>query len=382
MSDMTFPVVSISLSTRLQRTDRFINSHPYSRIHRRSSSPPRPINVPSLISPSASSSSTLSSLATLSSASNPRPLRHSLSTLSSSSMSMSSTGDPVVGASQSLLPPVVPDPRVQRIRRSESFCAPSKDTATISGTRMRQSFKRAPSYGTLAQEARHSKIEEDTEINIPDPSSDEEEKVRNRQAKKPRMKSPTAGESPPPSSASSSPTVTAKSPSTARPSKPKPNLTVCTDGSKPSKKGKSAKGSLQASPSDMEEVVASAPAATTSRPRKSKARPMNLERNPSIFGAELPLPPSTASPVEPMTPVTLLPPPSAPPVIQSNGGIHDQQKSGGKTLRRVRRLPVRRMSFSSLLMSHVEGSGDGHDADAEGDDEEHEPRLGSAFQLR
>ncbi|KAF4614029.1 hypothetical protein D9613_007655 [Agrocybe pediades] len=176
------------LSNRLQKTDRvFANPayRPYSRIprlqetNRRSSSPPHPADVPALISPSTPSTTTLNSFTSLSSG--PRMLRRSASSVSSGSLfSTSSNG-------------MLADPRIQRVRRSDSFCAntppplPPKDLPCS-----RVGLKRAPSYGALAQEVRKEAVATDTvherKLSGSYPSSDEEERARTRHAKKLRTK--------------------------------------------------------------------------------------------------------------------------------------------------------------------------------------------------
>ncbi|KAJ7761908.1 hypothetical protein DFH07DRAFT_771228 [Mycena maculata] len=342
------------LSTRLQKADRFIpNSsyHPYSRSQiqqRRSSSPPRPTHIPSLISPSTPSTSTLSSLASLSTAgAHTRVLRRSTSitsssTTSNSRMSISSAGG---------LPPVAADPRVQRVRRSESFCGPS-----VPKEPTRCAVKRAPSYGALAQESR-DKMPMDTDISVPCPSSDEEEKIRTRRAKKPRTRSTSASTSspPPPSPTPSSPSSATRSPASSR-----PKVSACTQELGLSKRTTKSRASVKAPES---QAGADLPKAGRERPKG-----MDAKRNPSMFGAELPrLPSSLQEPETPATPFLSAAPLLAPPPTEKV-----------KTLRRVRRLPpARRISFGSLIPPVGE---DGHEADMEEGDEER--GLGSAFQLR
>ncbi|KAJ7364174.1 hypothetical protein DFH08DRAFT_267798 [Mycena albidolilacea] len=337
------------LSTRLQKADRFIpnaSSHPYSRsqMQRRSSSPPRPSHVPSLIRESTPSSSTLSStLASIPPTG--RILRRSASTISSSTtsnsrMSLSSAGG---------LPPIAADPRVQRVRRSESFCGPSMPTS-------RQPVKRAPSYGALAQEARDKMPGDD--ITAPYPSSDEEEKFRSRRAKKARVRSPSISSPPPlsPSPEASPISPAARSPSSSRDT-PK---TMSPEAPGPVKRTTRKKASTRASE----------PQSVTDLSTKlSRERPkgMNVKRNPSMFGAELPRLSAPATPVT--TPLVLS---SAAPLLVP------QAMEKVKTLRRVRRLaPARRISFGSLIAPVGE---DGHEADME--ECEDERSLGSAFQLR
>ncbi|KAJ3922130.1 hypothetical protein F5877DRAFT_34507 [Lentinula edodes] len=316
------------LSTRLQRTDSLVPNptyHPYTRspridqMNRRSSSPPRPAHVPSLISPSTPSSSTLNSFSSLStSAARPHVIRRSASTFSSSDSSMisgnrSSLADSEVKAH--LLPSVLPNPidaRVQRVRRSESFYNPPTPPST------RQAFKRAPSYGALVQEAREREKEKRSngavphiygsksreEMNVsPCPSSDEEEKLRNNQAKKVKGPGGKASRSPaaslPPDSPSS-------------------------DQGKAKKRTKA------------KDAVCSESKATSSRLKSP--------------------PPASISAVVPTQPL------GRPP---------------RKTLRRVKRLaPSRKISFGSLVAPN------GNDTDVEEDDKggQH-PKLGSAFQL-
>jgi transcription factor SPN1 len=339
------------LSTRLQKADRFIpnaSSHPYSRsqVRRRSSSPPRPTQVPSLIRESTPSSSTLSS-ATLPSlpaaSSRPHLLRRSASITSASSssrMSISSVGG---------LPPIAADPRVQRVRRSESFCGPSLPTP-------RKPVKRAPSFGALAQEARDKMPEDD--LAAPYPSSDEEEKIRTRRAKKARVLSPGPG-SPPlsPSPTPSSPSSATRSPDSSG----RTRKAVSTEENGPLKRTTRKKASAKGS-----ESVADPTKLSRERPKG-----MNVQRNPSILGAELPrLPSSAPHPETPVTaPLTLS---AAPPLLPY------QATEKVRTLRRVRRLPpARRISFESLIPPV---GGDGHEADMEECEEERS--LGSAFQLQ
>lgn len=343
-----------SLSTRLQKADRFIPNpsyHPYSRgqMQRRSSSPPRPSHIPSLINPSTPSTSTLSSLSTV--GSHPRVLRRSASTISSttsnSRMSLSSAGG---------LPPIAADPRVQRVRRSESFCGPIAKESTS-----RHPVKRAPSYGALAQEARDQMPGGSLDITAPYPSSDEEEKLRTRRAKKPRMRSTSTSISPPPlspspeppspASATRSPTV---SRSTAKAASPK--------AAGPSKRTTKKKASVKAP--ELQAVV------DLSKLDSERPKGMTIKRNPSMFGAELPRLHSASA-----TPVTTLPFLSAAPLLAPQP---TQPAERVKTLRRVRRLPpARRISFGSLIPPVGE---DGHEADMEECEEDN--GLGSAFQLR
>ncbi|KAJ7773426.1 hypothetical protein B0H16DRAFT_1660461 [Mycena metata] len=319
------------LSTRLQKADRFIpNSsyHPYSRgqIPRRSSSPPRPSHIPSLISPSTPSTSTLSSLATLSTVRLP--------------MSISSAGG---------LPPIAADPRVQRVRRSESFCGPSAPKEPSS----QKAVKRAPSYGALAQATRDKTP---VDITVPEPSSDEEEKIRTRRAKKPRMRSESTSTSSPPMSPSPAP-----SPSSSATRSPVAVRATAAPGH--SKRTTKSKASVKAPEA---QAVANALEPGRERPKR-----MDAKRNPSMFGAELPRLPSTLQ--HPETP------PTSPTLLSAAPLLAPKATEKVKTLRRVRRLPpARRISFGSLIAPVGE---DGHEADMEELCED-EGGLGSAFQLR
>nr|GAT50757.1 predicted protein [Mycena chlorophos] len=311
------------LSRRLQKADRFIpnpnhtNYHPYSRsqIHRRSSSPPKPNDVPSLINPSTPSSSTLSSLASLSAASHPRTLRRSMSITSSSTASSSRMSLGSVGS----LPPI-DDPRVTRIRRSESFCGPQMEP--------RRSVKRAPSYGVMAAAV---------EIDLT-PSSDEEEKDRTRRAKKQRVRNDSAA---------------------TPPLSPSP---VSSPATSPVTKTRATAGALKRkTPASVK-----APESASAVPSKSTRK-----RSPGLFGAELPLASSSASSQDPAPTTPILSP--APLLLSAAAPAPEKVK----TLRRVRRLPAaRRISFGSLIPPVGE---EAPDADMESNAEH---ALGSAFQLR
>jgi hypothetical protein len=206
----------LRLSARLQRNDQVIHPRPRRspRLNaqangrdRRSSSPPLPVNVPSLTP----SSSTLNSYSSFSTTASVRPhgLRRSASTVSSIStdslMSCSGNGSADNESVHRLAPsamPAIPDRRLQRVRRSESFCVTSSSKGGMSfgmppvsetPAPPRQSFKRAPSFGALAQEAKARGTSFMSGYGAPsaasskyslDPSSDEEERVRSRGAKK------------------------------------------------------------------------------------------------------------------------------------------------------------------------------------------------------
>ena len=423
------------LSSRLQRSDRgFPNPayHPYSRIPhpsnvRRSSSPPPPTDVPSLINPSTPSSTTLNSFSSFSS--QPRPLRRSASTLSSGSLSMfsnSSNGIPL------------PDPRVQQVRRSDSFCSvapvpPPKDNSPSSSI----GIKRAPSYGALAQGAKERIATYRSPAHVRDPSgsypsSDEEEKIRTTRAKKMKTKTgaidnivpttPHIGSSPP-SSTPSSPRRSGTVPSTLAAKTPA-SLAVKDRVSPKGKSTKLATGREERSKTVKSPTPANRPSNKTDGGKtkdKKESRPlaMNLQRNPSMLGPELPhlrnaakhassapayggtvTPPKIRSPspvvlavpapayggtvtptkIRSPSPAVLAPPSPVVATIQVLDVPQSSTSPKAKTLRRVRRLaPARRISFGSLV------PGDEADADGEGEAGEASHGLsgglGSAFQL-
>ena len=394
------PFFDDRLSSRLQRSDRVFSNpayHPYSRIPhpsnvRRSSSPPPPTDVPSLINPSTPSSTTLNSFSSFSS--QPRSLRRSASTLSSGSLSMFSN------SSNDMF---IPDPRVQRVRRSDSFSVapvpPPKDNPPSSSI----GIKRAPSYGTLAQGAKkeHTATRGPIHVRNPSgsyPSSDEEEKIRTTRAKKMKTKAdnvvPTTprSSSPPPSS---TPSCSGSDTVPSTPAAKAPALPAKDKVSLKAKSTKVAAGREQESKTSQSPTPTNRPSNKTNEKKKSRPLAMNLQRNPSMLGPELPhlhnttkyvssapayggtvTPTKTRSP----SPVVL----AVPPPVVGTIPVHDVPQSPTppkvKTLRRVRRLPpARRISFGSLA------PGDEADADGEGEAREASPGLsgclGSAFQL-
>ncbi|KAF8899928.1 hypothetical protein CPB84DRAFT_1680801, partial [Gymnopilus junonius] len=409
------------LSNRLQRSDRIFPNpsyHPYSRIPRpqaRSSSPSNSSDIPPLVNPATPSSSTLNSFSSLSSA--PR-LQRSVSTMSSGTLFSSN------GSSDGMPLDTLP----QRLGRSDSFSSgappapPPKDLPP-----QRAGYKRAPSYGALAQEARDEAKATDRvherKLSGSYPSSDEEEKARTTRAKKiktkigaPAVSSPVASEPPssePPSPARQGSDTTPSSPIVPIAKAPVPPA----KDKMMSPKSKSAPehGKVKSSPKALKSTKADKDKDSSSRPRPA---PMNLQRNPSMFGAELPhlrnnntggldlpLAPSSTfipapivtkarlpslshshsrvAPVPALTPsmdvdMSSSPPPLSPAPSLSPSSPTTQRV---RTLRRVRRLaPARRISFSSLV-----APGDEADADGEGEmtlsSGNGKGCLGSAFQL-
>ncbi|EMD34025.1 hypothetical protein CERSUDRAFT_117538 [Gelatoporia subvermispora B] len=323
------------LSRRLQRTERMIlntSQQPYAPPSDRSTSPrldllDRAPFIASMIT-STPSSSTLNS--SVSGSRLPR-LRRSQSSMSNSS--------------DSYVAPAV-DPRVQRIKRTESFGG-----ALLYGP---SSLKRAPSFGATS---RRSSGAMSIDLNGKESdvtSSDEEEKLRSIKAKRARVKaiSPT-----PPAS----PAIATEKPQTPRKTHAQPPRTPV-------------------------KAVAETPRRTL-RPRA------NLQRNPSILGPELPQPQHTiAMPATPRyatrsegrrprkTPKPLetpnsplknsLPSQNSPIVVQT---------PQSKGLRRVKgsRLPqrqlARKISFGSLVPQDEENTEPGVGAGF---------GLGSAFQMQ
>lgn len=388
-----------SLSNRLQRAERQAAHHPYQRSTRASHCTSPPSTIPSLISPSTPSSSTLNTLSSFTS--QRQAIRRTVSSVSSSSLSfISSSSDGIL-----------PNPRVRRLMEDDGFAPvpPPKDAPAMN----KAGAKRAPSFGTLAQEARReylaqSPVDKDHSCKQSGncPSSDEEEKIRNRQAKKPR-KQPTPfntratppPESPAPTTPVSSPVITK-----SRGSKPKAgplHLDVNINSPKASRTSKETRSENKERTNNKKENIQSLGKRNKVQ-ATAKPLPMNLQRNPSIFGPELPqIYDAPMSPVPIITsrrhthspsptanvpsalksafitsPSTESPVAMLSPVADVNISPTNQR---AKTLRRVRRLaPARRISFSSLVPPGEEG-----DADGEGDGEEKGGRieLGSAFQL-
>lgn len=362
-------------SDRLQRVDRPSNSahHPYSRntsrTHpRRLSSPIRPRDTSSIATPSTPSSSTLNSLSSFSAPHN-RVLQRTSSNISftsASSLSMGS-GD------------ALPDPRVQRVKRSDSFCAPvppPKDVKVAFPLKEPTAgIKRPSSFGTLALEVRrdiqHAASANEAIKDLSCPSSDEEEKIRSKGAKKIKVKEPVSADK----------KVKTKSKDPASPDR---KVRVASPRSHKPKPH-----------TDAPKEVSGDVAVSAKGTKRVPPVPMNLHRNPSIFGPELPHLRSTAAAFPPQSSRTRVPTSPAPqsiltisPVLQKLSASPEIAPAPpkGKTLRRVQRKPLgRRISFGSLV-------GPGDDADAESDDEDggrferqrqrELGQLGSAFQLQ
>lgn len=291
---------ALSLSQRLQHTDRILSTssyHPYSPtnspVKRRAAYSP-------VLNPSTPSSTTLNSTASA--------LRRSFSSISSSS-----------SEAYSAYPS---NPRVQRMKRSDSMAVPAGHENTL---------KYAPSFSAasvLSADSNVLNMDVDSEKQKEAHSSDEEERLRSRKAKKARRRSPPISPSPLPSAKVSTKKLASKTPIQAK------------------------------SPV--------APPTPVSSKRVARPR-VNIERNPSILGGPLPLPPAPASSASQR---------------MSIGSEESPRPSSSthKTLRRVKnttlsvRPMARRISFGTLgspqeenREPHGVGAGLG---------------LGSAFQLR
>lgn len=249
--------------------------------------------------------------------------------------------------------PMAADPRIQRVRRSESFCglsSGSKDQGFLvqpsKTPPARQAFKRAPSFGALAQEAKargeglnYGVTRSDVHYTL-DASSDEEEKSRSRSAKKPRTKP-----------VKSSPPV------------------IPHGVSSPTPRGQKSRGKAQQSSA----TKAATPDSPT--PKRSKSSKTALKRS---LDKDLPLLPKLQIDISAPEPMFITPvgspkaasrPLDGPPAIVEPRVI--------RTLRRVGRMaPSRRISFGSLAAPQANGN----ETDFEGDDDSES--LGSAFQLR
>ncbi|KAI0359812.1 hypothetical protein OH77DRAFT_1493326 [Trametes cingulata] len=235
------------LSHRLHNTERMIPNParpPYVRSSPRLRSAGRPV-------PSTPSSTTLNSESSCSSASRIPRLQRSMSSISNSS--------------DSYVQPAV-DPRLQRIRRAESFTG-----SALYGSG--SPLKRAPSYSSISK--RHSdSMSVDCSNRSDVTSSDEEEKMRTKRAKKPRVKA-------------SSPTPPPVTSPVTSPEKGKP---------------------LRRSTRTLVNAPSTAsPSAAKDTPRRAARPKANLQRNPSILGPELP-------PILTQPSVSRLVPPSPSPV--------------------------------------------------------------------
>ncbi|EJF64898.1 hypothetical protein DICSQDRAFT_153076 [Dichomitus squalens LYAD-421 SS1] len=300
------------LSYRLQHTERMIPNpayHPYARTS------PRLRTMGST-----ASSTTLNSQSSCSSGSKIPRLRRSLSSISNSSDSY--IQNPGV------------DPRVQRIRRTESFAGSALYPPG-------SPLKCAPSFGSISKRSSDA-MSVDFSNRSDVTTSDEEEKLRSKKAKKPRVKA-------------CSPTPPATSPPAVSPAKTKQLRRTTKHISKPSS---------VAAPTDSSR--------RTSRPK------MTLSRNPSILGPELPQPPP-ARPEHPTpivkprshrkSPSSLSPPSTIPTPSPPSPSRKTPRRT--KAPSSARAIVGRKISFGNMMATHEEenvslGAGLG---------------LGSAFQL-
>lgn len=358
-----------SLSNRLQRTERVISNpsyHPYLRPRTRSQSKSLNPSTPSSTtlnssggniteSTSGTYANTGSGLSSGPRFSRPKPLnlrRASTLTISSLSSNTSSSSGAAV------------DPRVQRIRRSDSYCGEVPIIDATSGKR--QTLKRAPSFGASSLQSKTKKDKERKELGVgrasPDLSSDEEEKVRSRSAKKPRVGSLNKIVAPPsPSPVVKSPRVKERTPKAKPTSTPKTAKPAPPSDAKPKSSSKTP-STAKATPVSPRRSTRNTPTPTPVDTQPKPRQRANLQRNPSIFGAPLPQPPSAQE--------SRIPAPS-PMQISS---------PAQKTLRRTKPRPTgfglaRKISFGGLLPAE-EGSGAPCSPRLAGGLE-----LGSAFQM-
>ncbi|KAL0953286.1 hypothetical protein HGRIS_004536 [Hohenbuehelia grisea] len=479
-SSMDFINAELKDGERVPGRSRLPAYHPYTRGLRsrnRSPSPPRADAVPSLLNPSTPSSSTLNTLSSFSGGYSPnlrtRALRRSVSTLSTLSTGSSNSGklcldpriervklgSPLLMAMRTppLLPATLPSTPVMssRVLSPGAFgtpstpvtqsafpfpCTPGTEPPPTPQTRKRAS-KRTPSISTLSQ------------------SSDEEEKARARSAKKARTRrghgDAPASPSPMPAR-ESTPGAVREKPSSAKkvakpiaktkakvaaPAAPCPGpcdvemKDVCTVRATHHRKGsgdsaRSRSASLCPDPAKLGATVkvgsvekaakgdgkSASLGQTLGTGRPSRPRPMNVQRNPSILGAELLNVGAAVS----------SPPPLAPTRQETRAHAHTRSHSGGteasvassstrpvlatsqvrsqprsmpngqrpqvhgqppqapaqpdtkvRTLRRVRRLPGRIISFSNLRG----GLCVPEESDM-ADDEDHDESLSTPIRLR
>ena len=215
------------------------------------------------------------------------------------------------------------DPRVERLKRSETLSPlassvpipPPKDAYTL-----RVGLKRAPSYGAVKQVAKVDRQKEKeaatmapvmTEARQPRHerklssgshiSSDEEEKSRSKRVKKSKTTSSRSSTSPVPSSPIS--VVMGNGGDTA-PSSPVDRTPL--QKTPPNTRGKTSTTEVVESKNVGAKVVLSPrklnPKSSSNRP-STRPLPMNLQRNPSMFGAELPPLPTIESSSGPATDV-------------------------------------------------------------------------------
>ncbi|KAI0091242.1 hypothetical protein BDY19DRAFT_991814 [Irpex rosettiformis] len=218
------------LSRRLQKTDRLLTSPQKS--HARS---PSPVRRPLSLNPSTPSSSTLNSGLSSFQAGDRR---------STSSMSSAASDQHILMA-------------VRRIRRSDTFAGSSC---------LSRGLKRAPSFGSSRNSLESVAMSIDFDAKASDAtSSDEEEKMRSRKAKRARRKiaSPASG----------SPIISPRviPPVGVQAVRPKVASNTATKRTKPP-------------------ALSSADKALSSKPKA------NLQRNPSILGGELPAPQPNVEP--------------------------------------------------------------------------------------
>ncbi|THH04605.1 hypothetical protein EW146_g10137, partial [Bondarzewia mesenterica] len=241
------------VSNCLQRTDRMFPNptyhHPYAHPSSRPPSPQSHLLFDHSLNPSTPSSTTL---------------RTNLSTRSSKS-SLHRTASTLSNSSDVHALPLY-DPLAKSIRRTDSYGS------------LRQPLKRAPSYGVPKKPEPSTVQQRDS---LTDPSSDEEEKLRAKTAKKARKQSDL------PSSSIKLSTI--------------PD----SDAAR-----KSAPRKMAPKSSTVSKAPAQKPAGPQTRPTLHRA---NLQRNPSILGPELPHPQPNLEPAFMRKQI---------PVLEPQAGLH------------------------------------------------------------
>ncbi|TFK75185.1 hypothetical protein BDN72DRAFT_892533 [Pluteus cervinus] len=342
---------SARLSNRLH--DRQASNpgfHPYSRTPRsgprRSPSPSPPSTLSHTINPSTPSSSTLNSATSI--LARPSAMHRSSSSLTlSSRTSEDSYLLPAVSRAKpkplDVNPPPLPPKDKTSLRYGTNVNVPTSKRKPI---RSGDSPRLMSAFGATGEK----------EGNVTYPSSDEEEKLRSKSVKRLRGKHGTAITASPQSS-------TPESSSSSPPDGKVISTTKTRKAPRPADQD-----DQRRNPSTRRNVV-----------------PMNVQRNPSILGPELPTKTQSTSPKTQQTPswrsplpvdTPASPPPSSSPAsaVAATPATATGDTHKVKTLRRVKRMPpARRISFGSIQPKNSQEDIE-NAADADGG-------LGSAFQL-
>lgn len=319
---------------RLQRAEHIQSAsghHPYCRPGGRSS-------YPDSLHPSTPSSTTLNS--TRSARSSRSSLRRTTSTLSISS--------------------TAPDWYVGGDVGCDHECA----SPTRTRSRLRKPLKRAPDFGISQSQYDKPTVKQRNSTGSNGLSgSDEEEKLRSMKAKKARTQKRTSDTS---SVDISSPRACPKSPADIVMASPG-TFSANNDPVKSTTTRKTKQRSSNTSKSA--DIRSGTP---TTSPQQPRGRRANLQRNPSIFGPELPNPQMTPSPptseyypsplMLSLSPKNFTSPSPAPSFSPTSMNFTPSPRSSctpTRTLRRVRQTVLRsprRISFGGLLPSSDDGN--------------------------